>query len=262
MALLEVENLRVRYGEAEALRGVSLAVEEGECVAVVGANGAGKTSLMRALMGLVPATGNVWFDGHPLLSLSPWDRASLGIGYVPEGRRVFPQLTVSENLRIGAIRTGSRTEIAQQLERVYTIFPRLAERARQPAGTLSGGEQQMLAIGRALMSRPRLLLIDEISMGLAPVLVDQALNLIRDLNDDGLTVLLVEQNARKALQVAHRGYLLETGRIAMAAAAEELLRHPDFDLAYFGHVAARRLRRDGSSGGSEAGSGSPAALNA
>lgn len=262
MALLEVQDLRVRYGEAEALRGVSLAVEEGECVAVVGANGAGKTSLMRALMGLVPATGEARFDGRPLLSLSPWDRASLGIGYVPEGRRVFPQLTVAENLRIGAIRTGDGAEIAQRLERVYTIFPRLAERARQPAGTLSGGEQQMLAIGRALMSRPRLLLIDEISMGLAPVLVDQTLNLIRDLNEDGLTVLLVEQNARKALQVAHRGYLLETGRIAMAAAAEELRRHPDFDRAYFGHAAGGRPRRDGSSGGSGTGSGAAAALDA
>lgn len=239
--MLEVKGLTVRYGEAEALHGVSLAVEEGEFVAVVGPNGAGKTSLMKAIIGVIPAAdGEIRFNGIDLLRRFPWERAALGIAYVPEGRRVFPQLTVEENLRVGAIRVQSSTDVKRQIERVYATFPRLAERSRQLAGTLSGGEQQMLAIGRALMAEPQLLLIDEVSMGLAPVIVDHVLSLVQGLNREGLTVLLVEQNARKALRVAHRAYLLQTGYIVMSAPSDELMRHPDFDQVYFGQLLAVR----------------------
>ncbi|MGB9791840.1 MAG: ABC transporter ATP-binding protein [Thermacetogeniaceae bacterium] len=236
--VLEVKDLKVAYGRAQVVNGVSLEVHEGECVAIVGANGAGKTSIIRAVMGLVPpVAGRVILNGVDITDRPAWERVTRGVGYVPEGRRVFPALTVEKNLLTGVYRIRDSKKVSELLDRVYEIFPRLKERRRQLASTLSGGEQQMLAIGRALMSDPQLLIIDEVSMGLSPLMVNQAFRVISNLHKAGQSVLLVEQNAKKALQVADRGYLIENGKVILSGKADELAAHPQFVGAYFGRMA-------------------------
>ena len=233
-AILDVERIDVFYGRIQALRSVSLHVEEGEIVSLIGANGAGKTTTLRAISGLTPASaGTVRLRGEDISRLQAEDIVVKGIGHAPEGRRIFARMTVRENLDLGAyIRKGGLTR--EDLDRVYTLFPRLKERQGQLAGTLSGGEQQMLTISRALMSRPKVLLLDEPSLGLAPLMVDTIFTVIRDINREGTTILLIEQNALKALHVAHRGYVLETGRIVKEGTGKELLASPDVQRAYLG----------------------------
>jgi branched-chain amino acid transport system ATP-binding protein len=232
--MLQVESLSSHYGRIRALEGVSLEVAEGELVALVGANGAGKTTLLRTLSGvLAPSGGRIVLGGEDITRASPGQRVRLGIVQVPEGRQVFGPLSVADNLRLGAY-TRPGAEAARSLERVYAMFPQLGERRGQPAGTLSGGQQQMLAIGRALMGRPRLLLLDEPSMGLAPRLVAEIFACVAALKADGITLLLVDQNARAALRVADRGYVLETGRVALAGSAARLLDDPLVQEAYLG----------------------------
>jgi branched-chain amino acid transport system ATP-binding protein len=233
-ALLEVERIDVFYGRIQALRGVSLHVDEGEIVTLIGANGAGKTTTLRAISGLTPASaGAVLLRGENITRLQAEDIVPKGIGHAPEGRRIFARMTVRENLDLGAyIRRDGETR--RDMERVYTLFPRLKEREGQLAGTLSGGEQQMLCIGRALMSRPKVLLLDEPSLGLAPLMVDTIFRVIRDINQEGTTILLIEQNALKALGVAARGYVLETGRIVKEGQSKVLLESPDVQRAYLG----------------------------
>jgi branched-chain amino acid transport system ATP-binding protein len=238
MALLEVENLVARYGRITALEGISLAVDEGEIVTLIGANGAGKTTTLRAISGLVrPASGAIRFEGRDITKLAPSAIVRAGIGHSPEGRRVFPRMTVRENLELGAYTRRSRPEIAADIERVLTVFPRLRERYEQKAGTMSGGEQQMLAMARALMSRPRLLLLDEPSLGLSPLLVQTIFAVIRDINVQGTTILLIEQNARQALAVATRGYVLEVGRVAHSGPAADLAASEAVRAAYLGGAA-------------------------
>ncbi len=233
--LLRVEDLTTHYGKIMALNQVSLEVGEGEVVAVIGRNGAGKTTLLRSIMGLVkPTSGRILYKGNDITGEPPWIRARLGIGYVPEGRRLFPYLTVEENLLIGAYTLRDPAKIADRLEFVYTLFPRLRERRSQLARTLSGGEAQMLAIGRGLMMDPRILLMDEPSMGLAPKIVDEVFQTIGRLSMEGVTILLVEQNARKALEVAGRIYLLDTGRVVLHSSAEEAKRDPRIRKIYLG----------------------------
>ena len=235
MSLLEVKDLDVYYGAVHALKGVSIRVEPGEIVTLIGANGAGKTTLLRALSGVVPArSGSVRFDGKDLMKLPPHDIVGLGISQSPEGRMVFANLTVDENLELGAYKRRDRAAIASDREAVFKLFPRLLERRRQSAGTLSGGEQQMLAIGRSLMSRPRLLLLDEPSLGLAPLLVREIFKTVVEINRGGVTVLLVEQNAHMALSVAQRGYVLETGRVRLEDRAAALLENEEVKSAYLG----------------------------
>ena len=235
MPLLELQRVHVHYGPIQALKGISLTVESGEIVTLLGANGAGKTSTLRAISGLVrPSAGRILLQDVDLTHRKPHEIVALGVGHVPEGRRIFPRLSVEENLRLGAFTVRDRTEIARRQEYVLSLFPRLAERRHQAGGTLSGGEQQMLAIGRALMMQPRILLLDEPSMGLAPVLVESIFEVIQRLNRDGTTILLVEQNARMALEVAHRGYVLETGRIVLSGPAAELAADPRVQAAYLG----------------------------
>jgi branched-chain amino acid transport system ATP-binding protein len=233
-ALLEVERIDVFYGRIQALRGVSLHVDEGEIVTLIGANGAGKTTTLRAISGLTPASaGEVRLRGENITRLQAEDIVPKGIGHAPEGRRIFARMTVRENLDLGAyIRRDGETR--GDMERVFTLFPRLKERQGQLAGTLSGGEQQMLCIGRALMSRPKVLLLDEPSLGLAPLMVDTIFKVIRDINQEGTTILLIEQNALKALGVAARGYVLETGRIVKEGPSKVLLESPDVQRAYLG----------------------------
>ncbi|MCW2599012.1 MAG: Fe(3+)-transporting ATPase [Frankiales bacterium] len=222
MTLLVVDDVVVRYGAVEALKGISLSVEQGEVVTLLGSNGAGKTTTLRTISGLhAPARGTILLDGEPLTGKPPHEVAAMGVGHVPEGRRVFPRMSVNENLEMGAYR--DRSHLKEDTDRVFQLFPRLAERREQQGGTLSGGEQQMLAIGRALMSRPRVLLLDEPSMGLAPLIVQTIFEIIKQVNDEGVTVLLVEQNAAQALRLADRGYVLETGTMAMDGAAKDLL---------------------------------------
>ena len=234
MSLLEVRDLRVNYGQIEALKGISLGVSEGEIVAILGANGAGKTTLMRTLSGLIaPRAGSISLDGADIGRLGADRIVRAGIAQSPEGRHVFGTLTVAENLRLGAF-TRRKAEIGPGIEAVYRMFPRLAERRAQFAGTLSGGEQQMLAIGRALMARPRLLLLDEPSLGLAPIIVQGIFRSLRDIAATGVTILLVEQNARMALRLAHRGYVLEVGRIVLEDRASKLLAAPEVQAAYLG----------------------------
>ncbi len=235
-ALLELDGVSVHYGQVAALKGVSLSVEEGEVVTLIGANGAGKTTTLAAISGLVaPTSGTVRLDGRELATLAAHQRVKLGIGQAPEGRHIFPGMTVMENLEMGAYaRKAKRADLQPDLERVFDLFPRLAERRDQPGGTLSGGEQQMLAIGRALMARPRLLLLDEPSMGLAPKLVTQIFDIVSEINDQGTTVLLVEQNAAQALQRADRAYVLEAGRIVRTADAGTLLDDEAVKAAYLG----------------------------
>jgi branched-chain amino acid transport system ATP-binding protein len=239
-AVLEVDAVEVRYGAVRALDGVSLTVDEGEVVALLGANGAGKSTTLRTISGLLqPVRGEVRFAGKSLTGLPPHQVSALGIAHVPEGRRVFPQMSVLENLELGAyLRPASqRRKLDADHERVFTLFPRLEERRNQLGGTLSGGEQQMLAIGRALMSHPRLLLLDEPSMGLAPLVVQRIFEVVAEINKEGVTVLLVEQNAAQALRLASRGYVLETGRIAMSDAASALLADDRVRAAYLGEDA-------------------------
>ncbi len=238
MALLEVDGLVARYGRITALQDVSLTVAEGEIVTLIGANGAGKTTTLRAISGLVrAAAGTIRFAGRDLTKVAPNEIVRAGIGHAPEGRRVFPRMTVRENLELGAFTRRDKPAIAEDLERVLTVFPRLRERFAQKAGTMSGGEQQMLAIARALMSRPRLLMLDEPSLGLSPKLVQTIFEVIRDINARGTTVLLIEQNARQALAIASRGYVLEVGRIAHGGPAAELAASEAVRAAYLGGAA-------------------------
>jgi branched-chain amino acid transport system ATP-binding protein len=232
--VLRVESLDVAYGEIQALRGVALAVGRGEIVTILGNNGAGKTTTLKTISGLLhPTAGTITLEDEPLVGVPAHAIVARGVAHVPEGRRIFNRLTVRENLTMGAYLRND-TGIAADLERVFALFPRLAERITQVAGTLSGGEQQMLAIGRALMASPRLLLLDEPSMGLAPVLVEQIFDTISDINRQGMTILLVEQNAAMALSIAHRGYVLETGSIALEGTAAQLSDNADVRRAYLG----------------------------
>jgi branched-chain amino acid transport system ATP-binding protein len=234
--VLEVRDLHVYYGEIHALKGVSFTVAQGEIVALLGNNGAGKTTTLKTLSGLLPPRqGDVRLDGASLLGVAAHDIVLRGVTHVPEGRRIFNRLTVAENLEMGAY-TRADSSIAQDMDRVYVMFPRLKERRVQVAGTLSGGEQQMLAIGRALMARPRLLLLDEPSMGLAPVLVEQIFDTVQTINTQGVTILLVEQNASMALSIASRGYVLETGRVALEGHAAQLAGNPEVRRAYLGEA--------------------------
>jgi branched-chain amino acid transport system ATP-binding protein len=233
--LLELDNISVSYGRIEALHGISLTVAQGEVVALIGANGAGKTTTMRAISGTrALSAGRISFDGDDISKLRADLRVVRGLCQSPEGRQIFPGMTVLENLDMGAYTRKDSAEIAKDLERVLEMFPRLRERRKQPGGTLSGGEQQMLAVGRALMSRPKLLLLDEPSMGLAPMIIQQIFDIITEINQQGTTILLVEQNAQQALSRAHRGYVLETGRIVKEGTGEELLHDPSVKEAYLG----------------------------
>ena len=233
--MLEVQNLYVSYGMMEVLHGVDINVQNGELISVIGPNGAGKTTLIKTIMGLVkPKSGKILYDGQDITHLPAHKRAGLGIGYVPEGRHVFGRLTVEENLTIGAYSSSDKEKLKKNIDMVYEIFPRLAERKGQLARTMSGGEQQMLAIGRALTLSPRLLLIDEVSMGLMPIMVNTCFKVIHDLNKRGITVLVVEQNANKALKVADRGYVLETGNIVLTDTAENLRGNDVVQKAYLG----------------------------
>lgn len=235
MNLLEAKQVEVAYGGIRAVQGVDLSVASGELVCLIGANGAGKTTTLRALCGMTPAAaGEVWFDGKRIDRLPAHEHVRLGIAHVPEGRGIFGRLTVRENLLLGAYLRRDREGIRRDQEHVYELFPRLAERQRQSAGTLSGGEQQMLAIGRALMARPRLLLLDEPSMGLAPILVQKIFEIIRRISKEGVTLLLVEQNAKLALEVSDRAYVLESGRVALTGPAAELANNPQVRAAYLG----------------------------
>lgn len=233
--MLVVKDLEVRYGDINVIHGISFSIEEGESVAIIGANGAGKTTLLRTLMGLHREfQGTILLDGKDIGRLPAWERSGRGLAMVPEGRRVFPDLTVEENLAIGAYSRTDRQEIEKSMKEVYTLFPILDQRKRQVSKTLSGGEQQMLAIGRAFMASPRLLLVDEVSTGLMPIFVDKVFDALSELNRRGVSILLVEQNARKSLSTMSRGYVLETGRIALEGSSEELKSNPEVQRAYLG----------------------------
>ena len=232
---LEIRDLHVSYGGIRALKGVDLTVEEGQIVTLIGANGAGKSTALRAISGLQkPQSGSILYGGEELVGLPAKEIVRRGIIHVPEGRRVFPDMTVAENLKIGAFLRSDKDGIARDMDYVYSLFPRLKERSWQLAGTLSGGEQQMLAVGRALMSRPKVLMMDEPSLGLAPLIVKDIFSIIRRVNEDGITVLLIEQNANAALRIADYGYVLETGTIALTGTGEELLRNESVREAYLG----------------------------
>ncbi len=232
--LLSVRNLHVSYGAIRAIRGIDLDVYDGEIVCVIGANGAGKSTLMNAIIGNVKREeGTLLLDGKPLAGRS-YQAVAQGVSLAPEGRKVFAPLTVHENLMMGAFPIKDRSKIGEDLDWVFTLFPRLKERRDQHAGTLSGGEQQMLSIGRALMSSPRLLLLDEPSLGLAPIIIRDIFKELRRINDEGVTILLVEQNARQALLLSHRGYVMQTGRMLMEGLAADLLKNPDVEAAYLG----------------------------
>ena len=233
--LLELDNVYLSYGKIEALHGITLQVEEGEVVALIGANGAGKTSTMRAISGLRAVhPGKIVFNGEDITTLRADQRVRKGLCLAPEGRGIFPGMTVLENLDMGAYTRTDKAGVAEDLTRVFDLFPRLNERRKQAAGTMSGGEQQMLAIGRALMTRPQILLLDEPSLGLSPLLVQQIFGIIQDINAQGMTILLVEQNALQALSIANRGYVLQTGRVVLSGSAEELSRNETVRKAYLG----------------------------
>lgn len=235
MSLLEVKDLVVSYGGIEALKGISFSVDEGQIVTLIGANGAGKSTTLRAITGIVPVkSGTILYNGEDITGMDTQKVVERGIALVPEGRRVFANLTVLENLKIGAYLRKDTAQIQKDIEYIYKLFPRLEERSWQLAGTLSGGEQQMLAMGRALMSNPKLLMLDEPSMGLAPILVEQIFDIIKNLHKAGTTILLVEQNAQAALSVADRGYVLETGKIVTTGTGAELLASPAIKKAYLG----------------------------
>jgi branched-chain amino acid transport system ATP-binding protein len=234
-AMLELEDVYVRYGPIEALHGISLHVEAGTIVALIGGNGAGKSTTLRTISGLLaPTAGRITFEGRRIDGRPPHSILGLGIAHVPEGRQIFPNLSVWENLRLGAFRTRGKGHVMERLEKVFQQFPVLRERARQRAGTLSGGEQQMLAIGRALMTEPRLLMLDEPSLGLAPLYVQRVVDIVQTLNAQGMAILLVEQRAQAALRIAARGYVLETGRIVLAETGARLLDNEDLKRAYLG----------------------------
>ena len=237
---LEIKDLRVFYGKIEAIKGISVTVNQGEIVSLIGANGAGKTTTLKTISGLRPVGGgSIIFDGQDISKLPAHKRVELGISQAPEGRGIFPGMTVLENLEIGKyFRKNRDTEMNEDLERVFALFPRLKERIKQAGGTLSGGEQQMLAIGRALMARPKVLLLDEPSMGLAPMMIQNIFNIITEINKQGVTILLVEQNAQQALQRADRAYVLETGKVVKEAKASDLLNDPAVRAAYLGTGAA------------------------
>ncbi|MDD2494541.1 MAG: ABC transporter ATP-binding protein [Tissierellia bacterium] len=233
--MLEIKNLNVYYGVIHALKNVSLTVNKGEIVTLIGANGAGKTTTLRTLSGLNKATsGEIILEGKSIVNLSASNRVEIGISQVPEGRRIFPQMSVLENLELGAFLRKDKSEIKKDIEHMYELFPILGKRKKQMAGTLSGGEQQMLAMARALMSKPNLLLLDEPSMGLAPLLVREIFDIIKNINMTGTTILLVEQNAKMALSIAHRAYVLETGKIAMSGTGEELAKSDEIQKSYLG----------------------------
>ncbi len=234
--MLKVENLHVYYGGIHALKGISFEVPHGKIVTLIGANGAGKTTTLRAICGLVDAEGSIQFDGEEILGKSTHEIVQMGIAMVPEGRRVFPNLTVMENLKMGAYARTDEEGVERDLQWVFELFPRLKERVWQKAGTLSGGEQQMLALGRAIMSKPRLLMMDEPSLGLAPLLVKEVFEVIKQINEEGRTILLIEQNARAALKIAHYGYVLETGRIVMEGPGIDLLNDDRVRKAYLGET--------------------------
>lgn len=235
MAMLEIKDIEVFYGMIQAIKGVSFQVNEGEVIALIGANGAGKTTILHSITGLIaPKKGQIFFEGQDITTTPAHKIVSMGMAHVPEGRRVFAQLTVLENLKMGAYTRKDKDEVEESLIRVYKRFPRLEERKNQMAGTLSGGEQQMLAMGRALMSRPRIILMDEPSMGLSPIFVNEIFDIIREVSEGGTTVLLVEQNAKKALSIADRAYVLETGRVVLDGKAEDLLNDDSVKKAYLG----------------------------
>ena len=235
MALLELDGVNAFYGRIQALRQVTLEVDKGEIVALIGSNGAGKTTTLRTISGLMhPNAGTIKFEGQEITHTRPSRIVELGICQSPEGRRLFPRMTVADNLFMGAYTRNDRAGITSDMERVYKLFPRLLERKAQIAGTLSGGEQQMLAMGRSLMARPKVLMLDEPSLGLAPILVETIFNIVREINSQGTTVLLVEQNAHKALEVAHRGYVLETGVVVQTGKGSELLQSEEVQKAYLG----------------------------
>jgi branched-chain amino acid transport system ATP-binding protein len=235
MALLELKGVDALYGRVRALRGVTINVDQGEVVALIGSNGAGKTTTLRTISGLMhPPAGTISFNGKEITRMPAHDIVGLGICQSPEGRRLFPRMQVIDNLRMGAFLRNDKDGIQKDMDRVYELFPRLKERTTQLAGTLSGGEQQMLAIGRALMSKPKLLMLDEPSLGLAPILVETIFQIVREINAQGIPILLVEQKATKALEVAHRAYVLETGTIVKSGSGKELLSSPDVQRAYLG----------------------------
>ncbi|NBK91268.1 ABC transporter ATP-binding protein [bacterium 1XD21-13] len=235
MAMLEIKDVEVFYGMIQAIKGVSFEVNEGEVIALIGANGAGKTTILHSITGLIaPKKGQIFFEGQDITSTPAHKIVSMGMAHVPEGRRVFAQLTVLENLKMGAFTRKDKEEVEESLIRVYKRFPRLEERKNQMAGTLSGGEQQMLAMGRALMSKPRIILMDEPSMGLSPIFVNEIFDIIQEVSAGGTTVLLVEQNAKKALSIADRAYVLETGKIVLDGKAEDLLNDDSVKKAYLG----------------------------
>ena len=234
MAMLDVKDLNVYYGKIHAIKNISLTVEEGELVSLIGANGAGKTSLLTAIMGQIPSTGQISFEGQAVHGNGTMEIVRNGMTMVPEGRRVFPRTSVMDNLLLGAYSRKDKENVKGDLNKIFEMFPRLLERKNQLAGTLSGGEQQMLAMGRALMSRPRLLLLDEPSMGLSPRLVDQVFDTIVSINKSGTTIMLVEQNANQALRVAKRGYVIETGEIVLSDDADKLSSNPQVKEAYLG----------------------------
>jgi branched-chain amino acid transport system ATP-binding protein len=235
MAFLDVENIKTYYGNIQALKGITIEVNEGECVTLIGSNGAGKSTTLRSISGLTPPrSGSIRLDGTEISQLPPQEIVGLGICQSPEGRKCFQRMSVRENLELGAYLRRDHAGIREDMDRVYDLFPRLKERETQKAGTMSGGEQQMLAIGRALMGRPRLLLLDEPSMGIAPILVERIYETIAEINRQGTTILLVEQNANFALEVSSRGYVLETGQVSLADASDALRTNPDVQKAYLG----------------------------
>ena len=235
MSMLEIKDLEVYYGVIQAIKGVSFDVNEGEVIALIGANGAGKTTILHTITGLINAQkGSVWFEGKDITKVPAHKIVSMGMAHVPEGRRVFANLTVLQNLKMGAYTRKDKTEIEQTLDSIYKRFPRLMERQNQLAGTLSGGEQQMLAMGRALMSQPKIILMDEPSMGLSPIFVNEIFDIIKSVSASGTTVLLVEQNAKKALSIADRAYVLETGKIVLSGKASDLLNNDSIKKAYLG----------------------------
>ena len=235
MAMLEVKDLKVSYGVIEAIQGVSFEVNQGEIIALIGANGAGKTTILQTISGLIPAkSGTITFNDKDITKTPGYKIVTMGMAQVPEGRRVFSQLSVLQNLRLGAYTRKDKNEIEESLQMVYDRFPRLAERKNQAAGTLSGGEQQMLAMGRAVMSKPDIVLMDEPSMGLSPILVNEIFDIIKEINKSGTTILLVEQNAKKALSIADRAYVLETGNITLSGDAKELINDENIKKAYLG----------------------------
>lgn len=233
--VLSVKDLKVNYGAIEAVKGISFEIFQGEVVSLIGANGAGKTTTLRAVSGLLPSKGQILLNGSETSKIAPHDLISHGLVHSPEGRGIFLNLTVEENLKLGAFRRKDLAGIKEETEECFQMFPRLKERLKASAGTLSGGEQQMLSISRALLSRPKILLLDEPSLGLAPRIVQQIFQIIRKLNSEGMTILLVEQNARMALKVSHRAYVLETGKVRLSGEGKALLENPEIQAAYLGH---------------------------